>query len=95
MILIEIKNDDMIHIDEINHINGIYIINKKGFDGDIQIIELMVNAALVSLSFLTGFLIEKIRNKAKIKIKTKDIEVEGVSEETIQKILEQIYNKPA
>jgi hypothetical protein len=66
---------------------GGFIISKKGIVGNEPIFDVIVEITLATLSLISVVALARIKARAKVSIKYKDVEIKGVSEEKLMQII--------
>jgi hypothetical protein len=95
MIIINLEQSDKNTIEKLLKDNGIEseIIDKKNFNGQSEIIELICTLSTVSLPIIAKIIVERIRSRKYIEVKHKGLIIKGLSEENTVKILEKLIGK--
>ncbi|MDX7799011.1 hypothetical protein SJS42_10235 [Aeromonas caviae] len=65
----------------------------SSFDGQTEVMTLILSITSLSLSFLVKVISEQIKSKKYVKLVYKGVQIQGVSEKTILKILNEIKNE--
>lgn len=95
MITVEVAVNDIAVFDEIKAAcaDEITFARIKKFNGAQDIIQLIVAVTSITLPFITKIILEHIRSKKSISVKFKGIEIKGISEKNITRILNSILNE--
>ena len=95
MILFQIEPDDFFLFNEIVDDPSIEkkIIDKKNFNGQTELIELLCSATMLSIPILGKIIIESIKSRRNIIIKHNGTTIKGLSQDNVTKILEKLIDK--
>lgn len=74
-------------------VEGIDIVEEEAFEGTEQVINLLINLSLISLGVVAKIITDNIKSKKFVKMKYKGMKVEGISEESVLKILTEIKER--
>ena len=88
------KNDSNIldKFDSVKDVNTIKL-ESSSFDGQAEIITLIVTLTPIALTFLGKILSEQIRAKRYVKVVYKGVQIQGVNEKNVAKIIKEITSE--
>lgn len=92
MIVIQIENNEIELLNEINSLNPEFI-EKRNFNGQQELIELLLKLTPVSLPLIAHIITTAIKSKKQIVVKYKGFTIQGLSEKNTVKILEKMIDK--
>ena len=95
MILIEVSPEEKTLIEtELNNSSlKADFLNKKKFNGQTEILEVLIQLSTFSIPIIAGIIIKQITAKKHIDVKYKGLKIKGPSEKNTVKILEKIIEK--
>jgi aspartyl/asparaginyl-tRNA synthetase len=95
MILIEVSPNEKVLID--TELNNNYLkadfLNKKNFNGQTEILEVLIQLSTFSIPIIAGIIIKQIKARKHIEVKYKGLKIKGLSETNTVKILEKLIEK--
>jgi len=93
-IVIEILSQDEKFFDTLykNQNSDVKITRSKKFDGESNLIDILINLSYFTIPFVAKVIIEFIKSRKHIKVKHKGIEITGLSEKTTLKVLKNILS---
>jgi len=88
------KNDSNIldKFDSVKDVNTIKL-ESSSFDGQAEIITLIVTLTPIALTFLGKILSEQIKAKRYVKVVYKGVQIQGVNEKNVAKIIKEITSE--
>ncbi|EGR0935573.1 hypothetical protein HJ107_24560 [Vibrio parahaemolyticus] len=94
-ISIQVSLEDKELIDLVNSIEEFEssCIESSSFDGQSEVMTLILSLSTLTLPLLAKIYIEHIKSKKSIKLIYKGVQVQGVSEKTILKVLKEIESE--
>ena len=88
------KNDSNIldRFDSVKDVNTLKL-ESSSFDGQAEIITLIVTLTPIALTFLGKILSEQIKAKRYVKVVYKGVQIQGVNEKNVAKIIKEITSE--
>lgn len=95
VISIQVQKNDFNILDKFDSVKDVNTIKleSSSFDGQAEIITLIVTLTPIALTFLGKILSEQIKSKRYVKIVYKGVQIQGVNEKNVAKIIKEITSE--
>lgn len=95
MIIVKILNQDLDYFQDFQNElpEKIKIVTKKKFHGEPEMVELLIGISSITVPVLAKVIIEYLKNRGKISMKYRGIEISNATEKNIKAILDDILTK--